>query len=454
VAVEALEEKGKLRATIAADAPPGVCWLRVFDSSGAAALRPFIVGELPETVEVEPNDVPGKAQTLTLPITVNGRLAQRGDVDSYLVSLEAGATLTAALQANSVLGSPLDGVLEVCEVAERPVSKTAGAAPRVESFVLAQSQDSIGLDPCLEFKAPRAGRFLIRVFAFPSQPDGSISFAGGDTFVYRLTLTTGSPFEPPLPVAESPRGETKQIPATPTARPGSPQPVVAPCVITGRLATAGQVDAFKFRAAKGEKLVLRLDSKKLGSRLDGVLSVTDSQGKLLKRVDDVDNDRDPVLAFAASSERDDDYIVEVRDVNERGGARFGYRLSIARETPDFALSLAAQSFVLVPGTPLEIPVTIQREFGYRERITLAAVGLPAGVTAAAAVSEGEGESAKQVKLVLNAPAGTTPTGLPIRIEGRAESAPDAVRIARFSLGLPLAGQHSAAWLTVKAADAK
>ena len=46
-----------------------------------------------------------------------------------------------------------------------------------------------GLDPRLVFTAPRPGQYIVRLFAFPSVATGSISFAGGDKFVYRLTLT-------------------------------------------------------------------------------------------------------------------------------------------------------------------------------------------------------------------------------------------------------------------------
>ena len=50
--------------TVAADAPPGLRWLRLYDEDGATALRPFVIGSLPEIVEVEPNDGPATPHRL------------------------------------------------------------------------------------------------------------------------------------------------------------------------------------------------------------------------------------------------------------------------------------------------------------------------------------------------------------------------------------------------------
>jgi hypothetical protein len=107
---------------------------------------------------------------------VNGRLGRGGDVDHFVVSLKQGQTLVASLGAHELLGSPMDAVLFV-------VSPAGGQ--------LAYNHDQRGLDPELVFTAPAAGDYLVRVLAFPSAPNSTIGLAGGDPYVYRLTLTTG-----------------------------------------------------------------------------------------------------------------------------------------------------------------------------------------------------------------------------------------------------------------------
>ena len=46
VEIRAEKEKGKLTAVVAADAPPGLRWVRLYDEEGATALRPFVIGVL------------------------------------------------------------------------------------------------------------------------------------------------------------------------------------------------------------------------------------------------------------------------------------------------------------------------------------------------------------------------------------------------------------------------
>jgi hypothetical protein len=58
-------------------------------------------------------------------------------------------------------------------------------------IVLAENHDDVGLDPRLAYIAQESGTHLVRLFAFPSEPNSQIEFAGGDDYVYRLTLTTG-----------------------------------------------------------------------------------------------------------------------------------------------------------------------------------------------------------------------------------------------------------------------
>src|SRR5207247_2637205 len=162
-----------------------------------SALKPFIVGTLPEIVESEPNDAPDKPQVVEPRILVNGKLGKTGDVDGYGVQLKRGDTLVASLQANAVLGSPMDAVMQICELVDRTSASPSG----VEAFIVAQNHDAIGLDPQVAFTAPRDGAYLVRLFAFPATPDAAVRFAGGDDHIYRLTLTTGPFLDHALPLA-------------------------------------------------------------------------------------------------------------------------------------------------------------------------------------------------------------------------------------------------------------
>ena len=479
VTVTPKEAKGALSFTIAADATPGLYWVRLYNADGVSAQTPFLVGNLPEVNEQEPNDAPAKSQQLASSnVVVNGHLQKKGDVDTFTVQLEKGQTLVAEMEAHRTLSSPVDAVLEVVSPA---------------GFVLAHNDDEQGMDPRIVFTAPESGAYLIRTFGFPATPNSTIAFAGEDAYVYRLTLCTSGFADYSLPLAITaensqvevhgwnlPDDARRLIPrllperkqalilhpqvanalvlpvenhpclvATEPSQPGSPQAIQLPVSITGRIEAPRDKDAFRFSAKAGETINLRVESRALGYPLDPVLEVLDAQGKSLARVDDLGENRDAQVTFAAPA--DGDYVVTVTDLHRQGGPRFVYRLTATVAKPEFKLSLAADNFTIAAGQKLELPVTIERLHGFKETIPLRIEGLPAGVTVEAAVSEAEGETAKSVKLVVTA--GEAPFTGPIRILGGAADAGAASQVAEA----PIAGRSQrtgSVWLTITATEKK
>ncbi len=109
------------------------------------------------------------------------------------------------------------------------------------------------------------------------------------------------------------------------------------------------------------------------------------------------------------------------------------------------LSTDAHAYVLVAGKPAEIAITIERRAGFAEEIALTVMGLPAFVTASAAKSSAEGDSAKTVKITLTADQG--PFSGPIRVVGTATGASQIVHIATAAIP-NYETRTSDVWLTV------
>src|SRR5580704_3086860 len=99
--------------TIAKDAPPGPVRGRVFTSQGGAGGLVFVVGDLPEVIEkeIDGDSVP---QSIKLPVTANGRIFPRENVDLWEFDAEAGKTVTAFVHAQS-LNSPLIPQLDITD---------------------------------------------------------------------------------------------------------------------------------------------------------------------------------------------------------------------------------------------------------------------------------------------------------------------------------------------------
>jgi hypothetical protein len=407
-------EKGKLSIKVAPDALQGVHWIRLFDDEGATAPRPFIVGQLVEVNEVEPNDEPSAAQPVkSAGVTVNGRLGKTGDVDGFRVELKKGQTLVATLEANRRLGSPMDGVLQVATLA---------------GFVLAQNDDDLDRDPRIAFEAPKDGDYIVRAFAFPFVQDSSIRFAGAPGFIYRLTLSTGGVADHAYPLsvttgssseveaigwnipqsaqrihAEAPDNqdllyislpllaeplelrvvdEPSIVEIEPNER-SHPQPISLPTAVSGRIDRPGDVDTFAFVARKDDRLVFRLG---------------DASGATIVEVDDARKGVDPEVRLTVPS--DGTFWVSVRDLNGQGGPSYAYLLTAGPPQPDFALTLKGDQFAVTPGKPFELVVAIERREGFAEPIEIRLAEHFDGLIAPPVISRKGGPSASSVSLKL------------------------------------------------------
>ncbi|QDU58814.1 PPC domain-containing protein [Aeoliella mucimassa] len=74
--------------------------------------RPLVVGELPEALEVEPNNTSEEANLLTLPVVVNGQITAPADLDCFAFQGTKGDQLVAEVTARRI-GSPLDSILKL-----------------------------------------------------------------------------------------------------------------------------------------------------------------------------------------------------------------------------------------------------------------------------------------------------------------------------------------------------
>jgi len=477
-----LKESGKVEIEIPKDLAADRVWLRLHTDEGASPVVPFLVGDLPEVMETEPNNRPSETKPLVIPVVVNGVLA-KGEVDTFAVDLKKGQTLVAALDANTRLGSPMDAVLQVVS--------PAGA-------VAAENHDHLGLDPRLAHVARADGVHMVRVFAFPATPDSSISFAGSASYVYRLTLTTGpfathaAPVAVPLGNPGDARpggwnippgmvgsvvfpnlaGMVEHLPGeAPALPPGSrlarvaadgiagimevaalPVPLVpqapngptnlpAPGAISGLLAARGAKNLHKLDMKKGQRLVVTVHARSLGFPTDPVVRWIDPAGKVVTEADDMGSNPDPTMSVTAAV--DGIHTLQVADRFSHGSERHRYLLTVRPAVPEFDLSLATDNLVLPAGKAGELVVKLARKGqGSVGPVTIRVDGLPPGVKAPELVSEATGPTAATVTLKLTGD-GKAWSG-PIRVLGKAKDIPDAAALVPARMGVAL----ETIWLTV------
>lgn len=383
---------------IASDAVVGKRWWKVSTSQGVTASLPFVIGDFPEVIEQE---VPGEPApvALTLPVTANGRIFPREDVDLWSFAAESGQTVTCAVEALR-LGSPLVARLELLDPQGRTIS---------ESLALA------GEDALIRFTAPAAGKYTIKIH--------DVSFGGLQNYVYRLTCTSGPYLDSVYPLggrrgsdlalelsgANLPEKNTT-IKLPPTAESAfdfnltssgvtsnrvalelddlpefvesaAEQQITFPANLNGRIQQPGEADQWAFQGKKGEEFDFDLRAARLGSPLDSILQVLGADQKVLAENDDVANGQtDSRIRFQVPA--DGLYRVRITDrLADRGGPRFAYRLRVTAATqPDFQVSAAADAVTLERGKPATLKLTLDRGPGVTEDVPIQIEGLPEGVT--------------------------------------------------------------------------
>ena len=151
---------------IAPDVPPGLYEVRA--AGGAYWVtnpRAFVVSDLVEVAETEPNNSIAQANEVPLGAWINGRSEPARDVDYFRFAAKAGQKLVFDCWAERI-DSRMDATLELY-------------GP--EGRLLAQSRDVDRHDPLLVFNVPADGQYVLKVFDFQYQ--------GSSEFVYRVSVS-------------------------------------------------------------------------------------------------------------------------------------------------------------------------------------------------------------------------------------------------------------------------
>jgi hypothetical protein len=157
----------RFKLTIPADTPPGIHDLRLVTALGVSNPRAFVVGDLPEVLEKEPNNDVPEAQRIALGSTVSGTISAPTDVDYFVFAGKSGQRVVASCLASSI-DSRLSAGLELYAK---------------QGSLLAANHEYHGTDAVLDCTLPSDGDYYVRVFAFTYTQ-------GSPEHFYRLTIST------------------------------------------------------------------------------------------------------------------------------------------------------------------------------------------------------------------------------------------------------------------------
>lgn len=422
---------------IAADTSLGQSNWRAATGQGVTASLGFVVGDFPEIVEQE-EEGPTPPVPVTLPVTINGRTFPREDVDTYRFMATAGQIITFHT-ATSVFGSPLKACVAILDG---------------KGNVLAETLPAGDGTPMLHFTVPATGDYVVRIH--------DVGYQGLQNHVYRLTLISGSVIDSVYPlggrrgqptryeldgvnlperettVTSSATGNDCLFP-TPKdqftlvrlelddlaeflerpADASTPQTFTIPAVLNGRILQPGEEDVWQFQASKGLEYEFDVHTARCGSHLDPVIEICDKQGMSLKQADDTSGlQTDARLKWSPSE--DGEYQMRIRDrLDSRGGRRYGYRVRVTTAAiPNFSIRLATDSVTLEPGKTTKVKVLVDRGPGFKEPIEIVWDQTPPGMTIESPCTVAENQKEGQVGLKADKDA--RPTTAPIRLTGVAK----------------------------------
>lgn len=260
-----------------------------------------------ESADREPNNSPDDAPEVYLPTILTGTISKPGDVDYFKIKVKAGQQLTFENGAR-MIGSSLQPVVAILSEDQAVVKEfgTDGAMDtvwfahrfeqagtyyirisdyaqsggggnfyriKVGNFPIVTRAYPLGVQAGQTLEAHLSGWNLkpdvVRVEGKPSEGYEDLVRLRPNRAFNEVKLAVGP--EPEIESAHDNRSVEKA------------QPVPVPVTVNGRLEKPGDFAFYKFTARKGQKLIVDVDARRLGSDLDSFLEILDPQGQRIER---------------------------------------------------------------------------------------------------------------------------------------------------------------------------
>jgi hypothetical protein len=436
-----IQDRVRCKFVIAPDCPLGEHPLRLRTKNQLTNLTTFYVSPWPIVKEVEPanhaNNVPEKAETIPVDVTVHGQLHTPGpvEVDCYRVPVVAGSRLSLALDCVCIADKRYAHVVgydlkvRVLDEAGHELGSNDDNDLRSQDpllSIVSKYDGYVTVEVSQSMYFPVTAPYLLHVGTqpFPLAAVTAYPLGGraGEKLNIKLLGDVAGPTEQSIdvPVQTGTFPLSKDLPYQLRLRSSTfPNVLEAtdseevrvdalPIALNGVIATPGDTDTFRLLVKKTDRLQVRVFAATLGTALDAAITIRNAQtGEVEIKADDATYaDRDLLGIGAAGGGRpelldpsviwqpkaDGEYLLTVSDGEGHSSERSIYRIEIqaAREKIDTLLQdLHPHSVDYSNYTSLAVPqgnrwslkMTMRRFQGttYSGDLQLVAHGLPAGV---------------------------------------------------------------------------
>ena len=410
------------RITIPPEMPAGVIRWQVANANGASEPAEFVISRDVPEVNEEACTLEGTSRRLpSLPLTLNGRLEKKEEVDCYRFVAEHTGLVTCELPRQNI-GSPIDVAIQISDGSGREI---------------AEHVDTTGKGACLTFNVDKGTRYTIKLH--------DLDYRGNRAMVYRLLMRRGPRVVAVMPSSLPPNSETEvtligygiasgqakletlkqkiksadqsfqyslqtmhgtagAIPIDVSeitemvvpANPGSEAtPISLPARICGAFDTSQARDVYMFDGSKGDVWAIDLSSRTRGRDLDVMFTVINQDGKPIVEAEETSG------SLAARSivkiPADGRYFLVVADqASGRGRIDSVYRLCIGKPQPGFRMIAPVSVETMIGADPITpakrrragrqqtgaIGIDVERIDGFSGEIRLEVPSLPPGIRVA------------------------------------------------------------------------
>jgi hypothetical protein len=455
-----LAEIVTIEVTIAPKAAPGPRQLRLRANTGMSNPIVFVVGQLPE-VSQKKELVDGEVSrpqypdiNVTLPAVLNSQIMP-GTVDRYRFEARKGQQLVFIAHARDLIPYLADAVPGWFQAALTLYDHDGNEVAYADHF---HHQP----DPVLAYKVPRDGEYVLEM--------KDALYRGREDFVYRIEAGE-LPFirsifplggqaktrtvvalegwnlpenklvlepvvmKPGMLSLSIPKGDVQSnsvlfavdgLPETMKQEPcdtkAAAQPITLPIFVNGRIERAGSWDVYRFEGRSGQVVIAEVRARRLGSPLDSVLKLTDSNGKVIAYNDDWEDRGQGLITHHADSmfravlPTSGTYYLYLGDAQGQASPAHAYRLRVSAPHPDFELRVNPCSINARPGSTVPITVSALRKDGFTGEINLGLTYLPVDFSLGGAKVPANQDV---VRLTLQVPTTVRPRPIDLVLEGSA-----------------------------------
>ena len=445
-----------LDATLPSDVSIGKHTLRLIGPGGISKTLSFLVHKDRAVTEAAgDHSSPQKAQPVTLPLLLEGKLAKMGEVDYYSFQVAAGQELV--FHGASNVGVKAGGF----DALQFHLYVPGGSWFDPHRATEIAFSD----EPQLKYRFTQAGPYLLAVSGYLG--------IGGPDFSYQIRIHSSQYDEahaeklqnsvlddvdqtfaraldpnrsqelwartvlPPAPGslttetasvnagsggASGRAGHAADVEAAPARAPGiacvvlpeqepndtaaEAQELAIPALVEGTIAHPGDVDSYQFKAQAGEQLAIEVETTRASlPQFTPLLAVLDPHGQELftniwRRVGGDNNEWMKTLQPKTlyTVDKDGEYTLQIRDLvsYQYGDQTFAYRLMIRPQVPHVGrIEVKENEVNVAAGQAAKLHLTVNQEEGYRGDVAVEVENLPPGVQALPA-AEVEPEAGPQL----------------------------------------------------------